>query len=249
VISNGTRLHIKEVQDALLEHVTSVRISMYDWQEKDTDIFLETLDNIRKLRDRAKMEGSRLEIGAAMLTRREWNERIKPVGLKVLDAGVDWLYFHPYCVDWEIGRPIQADQGGVMQAIEELIKAAPEDSNIQTPYERYSKEQLFFNKLHGAHFLIQVGADGINYAGPECKYNENYALLDLNEYMEDGFLWHPKRLERLERINSGNYEVIGTRHRPPMFSDYIEKVMKSRDSGKGASAFVQRDKFLYPEII
>ena len=51
-------------------------------------------------------------------------------------------------------------------------------------------------------------------------------LLNLNEYLEDDFLWHPQRLRRLDEINSDNYRFIGTKHRPPMFSDYIEKLIK-----------------------
>jgi organic radical activating enzyme len=249
VISNGTRIHLKEVQDALLKYATSIRISMYDWQDGDSGNFRNTLMNIQKLKDRAKNEGSRLEIGAAMLTRREWNERIRPVGLQALSSGIDWLYFHPFCIEWEGGYPVQADQSGVIEAIEALRSAAPKGANIQVPYERYSKVPLSFSKLHGAHFLIQIGADGVNYAGPECKYHEEYALLDLNKYLEEDFLWHPQRIERQNRINSGNYRVIGTKHRPPMFSDYIEKELKSRDGLKKDPPPAQDNAFLYPEII
>ncbi|MBF8276449.1 MAG: hypothetical protein HW390_1522 [Candidatus Brocadiaceae bacterium] len=181
VISNGSRLHLPEVQDTLLEQATSLRVSMYDWQDGETDSFLKTLKWIDILRNRAGKEGSKLEIGAAMLTRKEWSHRLKPIGLQVMKFGVDWLYFHPYCIQWESERPIQADQSGVLAAIEDLIRDAPATSNIQIPYERYSKEPLFFKHLHGSHFLIQVGADGVNYAGPECKYNGAYALLNLNE--------------------------------------------------------------------
>jgi hypothetical protein len=249
VISNGTRLHLPEVQNALLDQVTSIRVSMYDWQVGESDSFLETLKKIELLRDRVEKEGSKLEIGAAMLTRKEWNRRLKPVGLQILKSGVDWLYFHPFCINWDSNRPVQADQNGVLAAIEDLIRAAPAGSNIQTPYERYSREPLFFNRLHGSHFLIQVGADGINYAGPECKYVEAYALLDLHEYLEEDFLWHPQRIRRLEKINSANYLVIGTRHRPPVFSDYIEKLIEARTTAIEPDPLEGKDSFLYPEII
>jgi hypothetical protein len=249
VISNGTSIHIKKVQEALLENVTSIRISMYDWQDGDSEAFLETLKNIRLLRDRVKKEASRLEIGAAMLTRKQWIDRIKPTALKVLDSGVDWLYFHPHCVDWETNRPVQADQSGVLEAIEDLKNVAPKGSNIQVPYERYSTAPLFFKRLHGAHFLIQVGADGVNYAGPECKYRQDYALLDLNEYVKEDFLWHPQRIERLEKMNSANYKCIGTKHRPPIFSDYVERLIQAKGAGKTTITPLKKDSFLYPEII
>ena len=50
VISNGSMLHLPEVQAALLEHVTSIRVSLYDWQEGDSAYFVETLTKIRNLR-------------------------------------------------------------------------------------------------------------------------------------------------------------------------------------------------------
>lgn len=249
VISNGTRLHIPEVQDALLEYVTSIRISMYDWQDGDSASFDAILKKIDLLRNRVAREGSKLEIGASMLTRSEWANRIKPTGLKVLQSGVDWLYFHPFCIDWDKGSPTKADQAGVLEAISELEAESPARASIQVPYERYLTIPLHFNKLHGAHFLIQIGADGINYAGPECKYHEEYALLDLNTDLTEDFLWHEERIARIERINSGNYRVIGTKHRPPMFSDYIEKEIQAMEAGNNCSQKAGRADFLYPSII
>jgi len=37
VISNGANIDRTEVQAALLEHVTSIRVSMYDWQEGNSE--------------------------------------------------------------------------------------------------------------------------------------------------------------------------------------------------------------------
>ncbi len=183
IISNGGFTHHPKVQDALLEHATSIRISLYDWQDGESAFFIETLKKISRLRERIEKEGSRLEIGASLLTRHDLNHRYEAVGLQALAAGIDWLYFHPYCVDWHSHQPLQADQTGVLAAIDKLKAIAPRGANIQVPVERYAQEPLFFEKLHGACFLIQVGADGINYAGPECKYDKNNALLDLNEYL------------------------------------------------------------------
>ena len=230
IISNGGNTHKSKVQDALLEHVTSIRFSLYDWQENDAEYFVKSLKKIEGLRNRIEKEGSKLEIGASMLTRKDLNHRYESVGLQALNAGVHWLYFHPYCIDWESKHPVQADQTGVLEAIEKLKEIATSNANIQVPVDRYSEKPLYFEKLHGAHFLIQIGADGINYAGPECKYDKNSELLNLNEYLEDDFLWHPQRLKRLDELNSDNYNFIGTKHRPPMFSDYIQKLIQLRNS-------------------
>lgn len=250
VISNGGNIHNHRVQDALLEHVTSIRISLYDWQENDSEYFTNTLKKIEDLRLRIDQEGSQLEIGAAMLTRTELKHRFLPVGLRALNAGIDWLYFHPYCIDWNKGRPIQADQTGVLDAINKFKTSAPDNANIQVPTERYGKNPLSFEKLHGAHFLIQIGADGINYLGPECKYEKDAELLDLNDYLEDDFLWHPQRLKRLNEASSDNYSYIGTRHRPPIFSDYIQKIIDFRSGYRVEEDQEESlDRFAYPGII
>lgn len=250
VISNGMNLHQPRVQDALLENVTSVRISMYDWLEGESEHFVSTLRKIEHLRNRVAKGGSRLEIGASILTRSDFNHRYEAVGRQALAAGIDWLYFHPFCVDWDLPHPRQADQTGVLEAIERLRAAAPAGANIQVPLERYSLEPLVFGKLHGSHFLIQVGADGVNYAGPECKYEAETALLDLNDYLEDDFLWHPQRLERLDAMNSDNYRFIGTKHRPVVFSDHIERLQRQRaGSPGGAGPAAPAEVFSYPSII
>lgn len=248
VISNGGMTHLPRIQDALLEHVTSIRFSLYDWGQTEETYFLDTLDKIGKLRNRIENEGSSLEIGASILTRKDLVHRFHPVALKALESGIHWLYFHPFCVDWDSSYPKQADQTGVLESIAELKKIAPPGSNIQVPYERYSPEQLYFEKLHGSHFLIQVGADGINYTGPECKYEDDSVLLDLNEYMKDDFLWHPDRIGKINRTNSDNYNYIGTKHRPPMFSDYIQKLIDNQRDQTN-KMIGSPGKFFYPDII
>ena len=250
VISNGTRIHLKEVQDALLENVTSIRISLYDWEEEETESFVSTLKGIEYLKNKIEREGSKLELGVSMLTRKERNHRYETVGRQVLNTGIDWLYFHPFCINWDKEMPVQADQSEVIETLEKFMQNAPEDANIQIPYGRYLEAPLVFEKMHGSFFLIQVGADGVNYVGPECKYEPDATLLDLNEYLEDDFLWHPKRIQKLNQINSNNYRFIGTKHRPPVFSDYIQKIIDSSKKDTG-SDFLKNsaDEFRYPNII
>ncbi len=250
VISNGANIHHPEVQDALLEHVTAIRVSLYEWQENDSEHFITTLKKFEGLRNRIEKEGSKLEIGASMLTRTELNHRYESVGRQALNSGIHWLYFHPYCIDWDKEYPTQADQTDVLDAIEKFKEIAPQNANIQVPVERYSKKPLYFEKLHGSHFLIQVGADGVNYAGPECKYENDAELLNLNEYLEDDFLWHPQRVKRLNEINSDNYRFIGTKHRPPVFSDYIQQLIQPNGNDKAGEALrIPPDRFTHPNII
>jgi hypothetical protein len=250
IISNGANIHEPKIQNSLMEYATAIRISQYDWQLSESEHFINTLKKIENLRQRIDATGSKLEIGAAMLTRTKFNHRYKPVGQKVLDAGIHWLYFHPYCVDWNTPNPKQDDQTGVLQAIEDLKVSVSSPVNIQVPYARYSLTPLFFEKLHGSHFLIQIGADGINYAGPECKYEKDFALFDLNGKFTEEFLWSPQRIEKLNQISSANYRFIGTKHRPPMFSDYVQKIIDKKNGiACGSFAKEQQVEFAYPNII
>jgi MoaA/NifB/PqqE/SkfB family radical SAM enzyme len=250
IISNGANIDRPKVQDALLEHATSIRISMYDWQENESEHFTNTLKKIEGLRKRVEKEKSKLEIGATMLTRADLNHRYAPVGLQALNSGIHWLYFHPYCIDWEGTYPVQADQTGVLEAISKFNDSTNSRYNIQVPVERYSNKPLFFEKLHGAYFLIEVGADGKNYMGPECKYEKDAELMDLNEYLEDDFMWHPGRVKKIAETNSDNYRCIGTKHRPPMFSDYIQKISKLHKEKKVWEKLTEStDGFAYPHIL
>ena len=233
VITNGSLLHAPKVQDALLEHASSVRVSLYDWQLGESRYFLNTLNSIENLRKRVDLDKSQTQVAATMLTKTKWIGRIEPVGQAALAAGVHWLYFHPYCIDWDTPHPIQDSQQGVVAALDAFKNRNGHRGLIQIPYERFYTTPLKFDQLHAGHFLIQVGADGVNYAGPECKYEKDYALLDLNEHLEDDFLWRPERLAKLEQINSDNYRPIGTRHRPPVISDFIHAYLNG-EAGEGS---------------
>ncbi len=248
VITNGSRLHDPGVQDALLSGVTSVRVSLYDWEDGESEYFLQTLRYIELLRKRVELEGSAVQIAAALLTDRKRSRRFAQVARAALDSGIHWLYFHPFCVDWDTANPRQADQAGVLEAVQTFQGNLSDPATIQVPYDRYYDRPLSFNELHSAHFLIQVGADGVNYAGPECKYHPDFALLDLNAYLKDDFLWHPKRLFQIKNINSSNYSHIRTRHRAPLFSDYLQRLLDEKP-GSGASTSVNSMTFHQPCIL
>ena len=50
IVSNGSRLDQGAVADALLEHASVVRVSMYDWPGESRQYFDSTLDKIQTLR-------------------------------------------------------------------------------------------------------------------------------------------------------------------------------------------------------
>jgi organic radical activating enzyme len=245
-ISNGTCLHKPRVQDALLEHGTAIRVSLYEWQDGPTESFYHTMKNIERLRKRADKEKSPLQIGASILTRREWKEKFEFAALSAIEAGAHWVYFHPFCIDWESRSPRIADQKEVVTFVRRLKEKARQEDQIQLPEARYENRGLKFSQLHGAHFLLQVGANGVVYAGPECKYEDEYALLDLKQGFDENFLKNPGRLEKISAINSDNYRYIGTKHRPPMFSDYLESTRPAKET---LSVITSTEGFIHPQLI
>lgn len=245
-ITNGTRLHLRPVQDALLEHGTAVRVSLYDWQNGGLNTVQETLARLVDLRERRDREGSGLEIGVSLLTSRARAPFFAAVAEAVVASGAaDWLYFHPFCRDWS-ERPVQEDQETVLESIDALLPGLDGRIEVQVARDRYGDRPLHFSSFHAAHFLLQVGADGMNYLAPEAKYRPDSALLPLDERIDDDFLRNPARLERIRSIHSGNYAVIGTRHRGSVFSDTLENLLQggnTREFSAGGS------RFRYPDII
>jgi len=67
--------------------------------------------------------------------------------------------------------------------------------------------------------------------------------------MEEDFLWHPERLNALNKMNSRNYRAIGTKHRPPIFSDHIEKIIDLKKDLTTTGITDDAGEFSYPGII
>jgi hypothetical protein len=250
VISNGSELGRPEIQDALMQYATSIRVSLYDWHltSPPAPSFFDQLAKVTALRKRVDAEGSKLEIGVAMLTSRQRLERLIPAARLAAGSGCDWLYFHPLCTDWEVARPVQDNQEGVLEAVAALEADASVGVKVQIPKERYTAYPLRFSGFHSAHFLMQVGADGRNYCAPEAKYQPDCAIGDLNLCLDDGFLWRRERLDAIAALDSQRYTFAGTRHRGSMFSDFLERCVQ-HEAGTLATLNAAREQdFLYPNL-
>jgi hypothetical protein len=249
-ISNGSELERPEIQDALMEHGTAIRVSLYDWYDNDTPAptFFKQLERIAALRQRVDRDGSKLEIGVAMLTSAKRLPRMLTAARHAMKSGAHWLYFHPMCRDWNVARPVQEDQDGVLEAVADLRQTAPAGMGVFIPEQRYTRYPLQFSAFHSSHFLVQIGADGINYASPEAKYQANCALANLHEYMGDDFLWRPERLAAIRALNSDKYHFAGTRHRGAMFSDFIESCVQGKVESVKTIHTAREQDFLYPNL-
>jgi MoaA/NifB/PqqE/SkfB family radical SAM enzyme len=250
VISNGSELGKPNVQDLLLERATSVRVSLYDWhnEDKPAAYFTRQVERISALRRRIDDEASRLEVGAAILTSRERIPRMIAAAHRAAEAGAHWIYFHPLCEHWREGRPIQCDQEGVLESIAKFRETERPGVEVYVPEQRYTRYPLRFSRFHAAHFLLQISADGVNYASPEAKYQPSCAILDLNEYMGDDFLWHPARQAAIRNLTSDVYAFAGTRHRGSMFSDFLERYSQGSEPEVTLSRTATERDFHHPHI-
>jgi hypothetical protein len=147
-----------------------------------------------------------------------------------------------------VARPVQDNQDGVLETVAELERSAPAGVRVQIPKERYTRYSLVFSAFHSSHFLMQVGADGINYCAPEAKYQPSCAIADLNQNLEDGFLWRPERLAAIAALNSDRYTFAGTRHRGSMFSDFLERCEQHETGPIAAFRNSGEADFLYPHL-
>jgi len=246
VVSNGKCLDDKIVIKTLLDEVTSLRISLYDWELGVDGPLSTTLANILSLRNTIEQKGSNLSIGVSVLTDHACVLELEKMVRIISDSGAHWIYFHPFCENWDLGQPIITDQTGVLDEIERLQTVYSGIFPIFVGDERYSTQGIDFCSYHAAHFLLVVGADGKNYLSPETKYNPDYVLADLNDSMEQDFLWQEERLKRMQ-YSSGNYACIGSRHRTVLYNGLIESIRVGRENLDTVCSF--SSKLIHPEIL
>ena len=246
VVSNGKCLDDKKVTSALLDEVTSLRISLYDWELGVDGPLSKTLANILSLRNAIEQTGSNLSIGVSVLTDRARVPELEKMVRTISDSGAHWIYFHPFCENWDLGQPRITDQTGVLDEIGRLQDAYSGIFPVFTGDERYSTKEIDFGHYHSANFLLVIGADGKNYLSPETKYNSDYVLADLGKSMEEDFLWQEERLKRM-RYSSRNYACIGSRHRTVLYNDLIEGLRTGRENLDTVCSFSGR--LIHPDIL
>ncbi len=224
IVTNGSRLHEEQVAEALMEHASTIRISLYDWDEYACGGIQPMLAKIEALRRRIDRCGSGLKIGVSALTTRERAPRLAEIGEAVHAAGAHWIYYHPMCVGWSDGHLKQLDQAGVVESVTEYQARDANGFGIFIASGRYGHGQVAFDGYHSAHFLLVIGADGVNYLGAEVKYQDRYALADVAGDWRTDFLHRPERLEKIRSIDSRSYTALSSRHRGVLYSDLIERM-------------------------
>ncbi len=249
VVTNGSHLLEHNVTDALIEKASTIRISMYDWDGDSCNGIQPTLKKIEYLRKRIDQTRSSLKVGISALTSFDRVSKLSEIAESVRSAGAHWIYFHPMCTGWSNAQLNQVNQDGVVQAINDYRNICRDEFEVFISSSRYDNTPLKFSGYHAAHFLLVVGADGMNYLGAEVKYQEKYMIGDIAGRWSNNFLQQPERLAKINAVNNSNYTALHSRHRGVLYNDYIEKMKLDAAGVTKASSKNGHTKFLFPHIL
>jgi organic radical activating enzyme len=248
VVTNGSRLGIEPVAEALIEYASTIRLSMYDWESGGCGIKT-TLQDIEKLRRKIDSTGSPLQIGISMLTSSRVVDRLGSLAEEVRNSGAHWIYFHPMCSGWNHGCPQQVDQKGVLEAVTAYRDSLRNGFEAFISIDRYRREPIEFRSYHAAHFLMILGADKKNYLGAEVKYQPQHVLSELPDPLTPDFLWQEQRLKRISELNSTSYPALGSRHRGVLYSHFIDSLMRTPPSQLRATIQAAVRDHRFPHIL
>lgn len=251
VVTNGSLLHLNSVVDALVSHVSTIRISLYDWEEGiegEVETILKRITDLRAKIDQGK---SPLKIGVSALTGKNRGKYLIKLSEAVRNSGAHWIYFHPRCIGWDSGSPEQINQEGVFNKIisyQDRLSSSDEFCTFICQ-DRYKDTSLEFNGYHAANFLLVIGADGLNYLAPEVKYQPQHVLTDVANDWKNNFLWSKRRIKKIQMVRSSSYPALKSRHRGVLYNDFIEKIRTNRLSRAEESLLQSPRKFRFPHIL
>jgi len=249
VVTNGTLLGRQDVASALLAYASTIRISLYDWTAESNEEITPVFRLMEALRRQADRTGSQLQIGVSVLTSQDNEAGLSGIARRVGSAGAHWIYFNTLCIRWDIGAPTRVGQQGVLRAVENLKRSQKSGLQVFTFPERYVDDVIEFRGYHAAHFLLVIGADGLNYLGAEVKYHSQHAIADVARHCHPWFLWTDERLQRIRSVQSGAYPPLGSRHRGVLYSDLIEKLMRQGNGDTVPGLSLPGDGFAFPHIL
>lgn len=249
IVTNGSLLDKEQVAAALCAYASAIRVSIYDWTGEWRADLGATLRRIEALRSRIESEGSKLQIGVSALTSNENADGLRIIAREVVSAGAHWIYFHPMCIRWDTGAPERVDQSGVLAKIKECQEEQSDAFSVFTFPDRYVERKIEFSGYHAAHFLLVIGADGMNYLGAEVKYRPQHIIADLTSNWRDDFLWNRERLKRIESVNSRTYPALASRHRGVLYNQVIQDLINRGERSLHEASATYGGTYLFPHIL
>jgi len=249
IVTNGSLLDKERVAAALCAYASTIRVSIYDWTGERPADLQATIRRIEALRSRIEREGSKLQIGVSTLTSKENAGALRSIAREVASAGAHWIYFHPMCIRWEMGAPERVDQSGVLAKIKECQKEQSDAFHVFTFPDRYVERKIKFLGYHAAHFLLVIGADGMNYLGTEVKYHPRYIIADLANNWSDDFLWSRERLKQIESVDSRTYRAVASRHRGVLYNQVIQDLINRGEQSPYEASATRGLTYVFPHIL
>jgi organic radical activating enzyme len=228
VISNGSQLDRAEVAGSLLLHASAVRVSLYDWQQQAAPDRSPTLKRIERLRMAIDKTGSKLQIGASLLTRGVSRKKLNLAAAAARAAGAHWLYLHPTCISTTKGATRANGQEQLLTALESCRQNQPPGFTVHYLAQRFSASPAAFQGYHAAHFVMVVGADGDNYLSSETKYQPCYRIAAEADYSNNDFFSGPGRRTMIAAIHSSDYPAGGGRNRGVLYSQILEEARRDK---------------------
>jgi sulfatase maturation enzyme AslB (radical SAM superfamily) len=249
IVTNGSLLDKEQVAEALCAYASTIRVSIYDWTGTGNSDLKTTLRKIQNLKTRIDSISSKLEIGVSALTSKENANAIQFLAHEVDGAGANWIYFHPKCIRWDTGAPERVNQLGVLEKIREYQDEFSNEFKIFTFPERYVEDKIEFSGYHAAHFLLVVGADGMNYLGAEVKYHPKHIITDIKDNMNTNFLWNRERLNHINSVKSTTYPALQSRHRGVLYNHVIQTLLNKNEQTIDKINPKSDSTYLYPHIL
>jgi sulfatase maturation enzyme AslB (radical SAM superfamily) len=249
IVTNGSLLDKERVASALCSYASAIRVSIYDWTRERRGDLQATLRRMETLRSRIEREGSELQIGSSVLTTKENADSLHLIAREVASAGAHWVYFHPMCIRWDTGAPERVNQSGVLARIKEYQHERSEKFQIFTFADRYTDREIEFSGYHAAHFLLVIGADGMNYLGAEVKYHPRYVIADPANNWHDDFLWRRERLKKIASVGSRTYPAVASRHRGILYNQTIQSLINRDERSLDVPTATHGETYVFPHIL
>ncbi|MEW6366320.1 MAG: radical SAM protein [Acidobacteriota bacterium] len=251
VVTNGSLLHQERVVEALVSYASTIRLSAYDWDGGVFEEMAPMLGKVEALRRRVDELGSALKIGVSALTSKDRAHVLPALAERVRSAGAHWIYFHPMCTGWGSNDLAQVNQAGVPETLAGYLSLLSRSNGFEAfvSKSRYSSSELKFHGYHAAHFMLVVGADGLNYLAPEVKYHPDHVIADLGNEPSENFLWESPRLEKIRPVSSMNYRALRSRHRGVLYNDLIERIRCDELSAEETGILEGPRKYRFPHIL
>ncbi len=188
LITNGARLHLENVAQAVIETHTWVRIGMNAGTEETFNrithspegTFPQILAAIRRIRTEATQPEFRIGLNY-VITEENWEE-IALAGRLARDSGAHYIRYEPEFYSALGHETIESKMAEIGAALTEAATYETDEFEVSIPkLDRGPMDQLDavegdFDHCHYSRFVTAVGADGNLYPCPQVHLNSRYKI-------------------------------------------------------------------------